>query len=269
MGYELCLKRNDRSEIALKDWRALVEATESLRPATGDAVVINPITGDTVRIPSKEGDAEVYDPNKGTWLPCFRYSPHRISFMRPKDFDDPQSPFRQMVIDLATSLGAQVVGEEGELYDRESTRPTARKNERSYDRPEDSPAASEVASYLRYPSSSLLALLLAATVTASFWLVNAALSDLGSPGVLVWLAWAVAAGVLFGIMYFFRTGILTSTVIAFVAWSHLGAFGFAVLSGGVYEGPEQYPLVLFVWCTVWPMALLHGLLAGVWARRVL
>jgi len=124
---------------------------------------------------------------------------------------------------------------------------------------------------LRYPVSSFLALILAAAVTVTLWMGLATLASWSSAGVgiLAWLVYVIIVVALFSIMCLFRTGMLTSMMIAFVAWSHIGAIGFGVLSGGVYEGPEQYPIVLFVWCTVWPLALLHGALFGSRVGRIL
>jgi hypothetical protein len=129
-----------------------------------------------------------------------------------------------------------------------------------YNDPEATRTEAAVPGYLRYPSSSFLALVIAVAVTCASWLAAT---------VLTWFAITIGAVALFGVMVFFRTGVLTSMLIAFVAWSHVGVVAFAILSGGVYEGPEQYPIVLFVWCAVWPLGLLHGLLFGAWTKRIL
>ena len=46
------------------------------------------------------------------------FRPEGISFKAPRDWDDDSwTPFRQAMADLAKSLGAKLVGDEGEDYD--------------------------------------------------------------------------------------------------------------------------------------------------------
>jgi len=116
MGYEVHIEREDRSEISLAEWTAAIEAAEGMRLATKDATATNPMTGERIVMPRMDGDVEVYLPEVDEWIHCLRYSPRRISFRPPDDFDDPSSAFRRATAELASKLKARVVGDEGEIY---------------------------------------------------------------------------------------------------------------------------------------------------------
>lgn len=116
MGYEVHIKRQNCSTISLDEWCAAVSSVEGVRLATHDCFATNPTTGENIRISRNEGDVEVYFSDCDAWVPCLRYSVNRISFKPSNDFDDATSPFRRMIVTIASRLNAQVIGDEGEIY---------------------------------------------------------------------------------------------------------------------------------------------------------
>jgi hypothetical protein len=131
--------------------------------------------------------------------------------------------------------------------------------------------------YLRYPFSSFLALVLAAAVTIASWVALIMMAAFGIPGellpaILAWSIFVIIAVAQFSIMWYFRTGILTSIMMACVAWSHLAFIGLAIswgLTGRVYEGPEQYPIFLRIVCIAFFVAVCHGAIVGSRIGRIL
>jgi hypothetical protein len=130
--------------------------------------------------------------------------------------------------------------------------------------------------YLLYPASSFLALVVAAAVTLFLWVALFVLGVASSrgdaaAGILVWLDHVAIVASLATITWFFRTGAVSSMMIAFVMWCHLGMIGIATvgtLVGGEYEGAEQGAFLLLGVATVaLPAALLQGALVGLRRRR--
>ena len=128
--------------------------------------------------------------------------------------------------------------------------------------------------YLLYPLSSFLALILAGAVTVAMWTLLASLAKAGMPSepgtnILAWLTYVVIVVALFTIMWYFQTGILTSIMIAFVAWCHIGVIGWAFLwcpTDSVYKGPVETILpFLGILCIAVLVAIIHGAIVG--ARR--
>ena len=77
---------------------------------------------------------------------------------------------------------------------------------------------------------------------------------------------------LFSIMWFFQTGVLTSIMIAFVAWCHLGVIALAVLfglAGMAYKGPvETFSPLFRILCITSLVAVIHGAIVGARHGRV-
>lgn len=123
--------------------------------------------------------------------------------------------------------------------------------------------------YFRYPLSSWLALILAAAVTVTLWTALIVLEKYAIAGglvidILAWLVSVVTVVTLFTIMWFFETGVLTSIMIGFVAWCHLGAISLAVLwsiTGGEYDSPN-FVLLPGLLCISFPVAVLFGAWVG-------
>jgi hypothetical protein len=122
MAYEIHIaRRNSDAQIlpiALSEWRIVVQQTQNVRMAEGDLEIINPKTGEIIRLRNAGGDAEAFFAAKAEWLRVFRWSPSgRISFRAPSDFDLPTSGTRRLAAELAHALGASLIGDEGEVYD--------------------------------------------------------------------------------------------------------------------------------------------------------
>ena len=125
--------------------------------------------------------------------------------------------------------------------------------------------------YLHYPLSSFIALILAGAVTMALWAVLVFLAEPGMPGQLVptivaWLAYIVIIVTLFTVMWYFQSGVVTSIIIAFVAWCHVGVIGLGLLwglTGGVYEGPvEMISPLSGILCIMSVVGAIHGAIVG-------
>jgi len=122
MAYELHIERPGR-EILLDEWRTVVNSVPRLRLAEGDVVGVNPSTNEEVRVRGAAGDVEMRFVSGGLfglggreeWVRVFRFSHGRVSF-KPGSVDSPADPIRKAAAQLAKTLGAQVVGDDGELY---------------------------------------------------------------------------------------------------------------------------------------------------------
>lgn len=128
MAYEIHLKRvNDSGElsdgepITLSEWKAAVENLENVRLSSEDIVMTNPSTGDVIRIPNSDGDAEVFFPEESKWKRVYRWREGRITFRGLPDFNNPDDTVRQTTRLLAAILNARIIGDGGggggELYD--------------------------------------------------------------------------------------------------------------------------------------------------------
>ena len=128
--------------------------------------------------------------------------------------------------------------------------------------------------YRRYPLSSFLGLAVAVAARSlcgwrfSFWTSSEVPTKL-VPTIVANVIYVAISPALFAIMWVFRTGGVTSTLIAFVMWCHLGMLSgtFLVIGSGGDEGFEQIiPLAQGVPCISLPIAILHGTIAGSRAR---
>jgi hypothetical protein len=124
MAYELHIER-PAGQISLAEWCSAVQGTEGVRLATQDAVVVNPATREEIRIPRAEGDAEVLQESGGflglgrkqQWARAFRFTHGRASFRASASIESPADSVHRAAVLLAASLGAKVVGDEGETYE--------------------------------------------------------------------------------------------------------------------------------------------------------
>ena len=122
MGYsihiERCASGAHHRPIELSEWRSVVERTDGVRMAQGDWQIANPKTGEVIRIGDAGGDADVYFPSDAAWRRIFMWSPEgSIEFRAPGDFLMPDSPMRRLATALARDLDANLVGDEGEIYE--------------------------------------------------------------------------------------------------------------------------------------------------------
>jgi hypothetical protein len=120
MAYDLHIERADETPIALSDWRAAVEATEGVRLFAAAAhTITNPKTGEVISIGAREGDTEVLFPDC-EWVSVFRWRGESAVFAARFDPTETSHPAWRAAVALATSLGAVIRGDEGEVYDFET-----------------------------------------------------------------------------------------------------------------------------------------------------
>jgi len=67
-----------------------------------------------------EGDAEVYFPKDGKWVPVFRWTGESASFAARFEPGDVSHPVWKTAVALASRLAAVIRGDEGEIYDLET-----------------------------------------------------------------------------------------------------------------------------------------------------
>ena len=123
MAYEIHIQRittddstGSDSSFTLDEWKSFVESTESLRFTSKAVAVTNPATGEKIwAFPKGYGNTEMLIENE--WLPVFRWRDGTISFNGQPSFEDGADPVRKIVAQIATQLGAVVVGDDGENYD--------------------------------------------------------------------------------------------------------------------------------------------------------
>lgn len=103
--------------LTLEQWQQAINLTHGvLLSDQMDLMVKNPATGEVISRPRQPGDAEMILQD-GTWVPAFRLFEGRVTTKPAPDFRDPTCQQRRVLWDLASQLGAQVVGDEGETYD--------------------------------------------------------------------------------------------------------------------------------------------------------
>ncbi len=114
MGYEIHIKRDP--PLTLDEWNSAVLCTEGVRLDPSGTSAVNPLTGDRVFVQGTEGNARIKIGSD--WWSCFRWS-HKgyVSFRPSETFFDPDDVVRQIAKSLAIRLGAQLTGDDGELYE--------------------------------------------------------------------------------------------------------------------------------------------------------
>ena len=118
MAYEIHIKRKNGQPINIDEWVNAVGNVESVR--LGDAattIVTNPATGEQISNPQIQGVAELFDFGSQAWIAMFRWFEGRITTRASRDFDTFNSHQRSVMRALASQLGAQIVGDEGEIYE--------------------------------------------------------------------------------------------------------------------------------------------------------
>ena len=122
MAYEIHIQRiaadgsRSDSSFTLDEWKSFVESTDSLRFTSKAIAVTNPATGEKIwAMPKGYGNTEMLIENE--WLPVFRWRDGTISFNGRPSFENRTDPVRKIVAQIATKLGAAVVGDAGENYD--------------------------------------------------------------------------------------------------------------------------------------------------------
>ena len=116
MGYSLHIER-EGGGISLEEWIAAVEDIPEARIDSSAVEFVNPKTGEVMSFPGQAGDVAVLFPDdESGWSKCISFSQGRGSFRASAVTDRPGDPIRIVASKLAASLGAQIVGDEGEIY---------------------------------------------------------------------------------------------------------------------------------------------------------
>lgn len=114
MAYELHIKREPQG-ISLDEWLEAVATVPGLRLARAPAEALNPLTGETVSVPSAKGTVEVLS-GEGEWCTAFRFARDQISFKATRTIESAFDPTHIAASALAEKLGAKILGDEGETY---------------------------------------------------------------------------------------------------------------------------------------------------------
>ncbi len=118
MAYGVHIERPDGQQIELEEWQQAVATTAGVRLAGEEPLVVEvPSTGSRIISSYRPGDAELFDPALNNWVPAFRLFEGRVTSAAARDFDDASCNQRVIMRALAGLLGAQVVGDEGEIYE--------------------------------------------------------------------------------------------------------------------------------------------------------
>lgn len=125
MAYALHIERFDELSgeerpYSLVEWKAAVATVPGVRLFEGAAyTVTNPATGESIRFPVHECDAEVFFPSDQTWYPVFKRHTRSgtVSFNARFEPGDRTNPIWASAVALACELGAKIRGDEGETYD--------------------------------------------------------------------------------------------------------------------------------------------------------
>ena len=123
MAYALHIQRPD-ALITLEEWEAAVNATEGVRLTEEEHIAQDPATGVQISIAAAPGDAEIFFPQDGGWYPAILWREQRgtgtvtIRGIRGLfKFGAKSYPGWQVLASLARTLGAQIQGDDGEVYD--------------------------------------------------------------------------------------------------------------------------------------------------------
>jgi hypothetical protein len=99
----------------LEEWQVAVRSTKGIELDKGERVLVNPRTGEELRISGSDGDAQV-QLEDGSWW--FHWSDSgSVSFRPPDDFDDANCDVWRIAKELSKKLGARLVGDQGEEYE--------------------------------------------------------------------------------------------------------------------------------------------------------
>ena len=124
MAYALHIEKED-SEISLDEWLSAIRTIDGARIKSEDVKTVNPSTGGEIVISSNPGDVEVLFTSggflgfgkKSSWEPCIWFSNGRASFNASEDIESSTNPVHQVAVAVAKALSAQIVGDEGEVYE--------------------------------------------------------------------------------------------------------------------------------------------------------
>ena len=124
MAYCLHIRRSPK-DLTLEEWLEAIERVDGVKRVESDMKAINPVTSQAITVPANKGDALILFETKGLlgclgkkeWRQCIRFSNSLGTFKATPDLELPDNPLRIAAAKLAATLGAQIVGDEGEVYE--------------------------------------------------------------------------------------------------------------------------------------------------------
>ena len=122
MAYALHIKRD--SPILLSEWQDAISSIDGVKIDNSDIEAKNPNTGELITISANEGDVLVLFKSKGflglfnkfSWEHAISFSNGRASFKATEDIDSIDNPVHKAVAKISAKLNAQIIGDEGEIY---------------------------------------------------------------------------------------------------------------------------------------------------------
>jgi len=120
MSYLIFIERHAEEPITVVEWDKAVSLAPLFRLRSADtATLTNPQTGETIARDSGSHDAAYFDTTSDTWHPALTWDAEggRAMTRATRTFDNPNDPYRRALVNLAATLSASVVGQEGEVYD--------------------------------------------------------------------------------------------------------------------------------------------------------
>ncbi len=115
MAYELHIERKLR-ELTIAEWKAAVIQLDGIRLANTNSSAANPSTGEVISISNHASAAEILL-DSGQWVTFFHFVRSQISFRATANIESASDLAHIAAAKLAAALGAEIVGDEGEIYD--------------------------------------------------------------------------------------------------------------------------------------------------------
>ena len=105
-----------RGPITIAEWKAAVATVDGIRLQSSETMILNPrIPEQTIRIPLREGNVEVYFPGGDFWIPAITWLDGRAKFLAPRDMDG-ADPVWIGARRLADMLGAEICSKANECF---------------------------------------------------------------------------------------------------------------------------------------------------------
>lgn len=96
--------------IPIEEWTRAVASVPNVRLDDSPMTATNPMTGETVTVDGRDGDAAVL--LDGEWVKVFHFFEGRVRF-EAGELDDPNDPIARAAFSLARILSVRVIGADG------------------------------------------------------------------------------------------------------------------------------------------------------------
>lgn len=114
MAYSLHIEIPE-DEIELDEWLEAVETVDEAKLLSNPTNASNNNTNEVISFESNCGDVSVLINSE--WVTCIFFSNGIATFNAVDDIESPKNPVHIVASKLAGILGAQIVGDEGEIYE--------------------------------------------------------------------------------------------------------------------------------------------------------